>query len=56
MGRGGLIRGSGFPLVMIKVPSPDLTGNEKPPMQVPHAPSIAVTSTDVNAAGFVRES
>ena len=43
-----LIRGSGFPPVMIKVPSPDLTGNEKPPMPVSHARTATVTSADEN--------
>jgi hypothetical protein len=38
---------------MIKVPIPDLTGNEKPPMPVPHARTTAVTCTDGPAADEV---
>ena len=34
---------------MIKVPSPDVTGNEKPPMPVSHARTATVTSADENA-------
>ncbi len=34
---------------MIKVPSPDLTGNEKSPMPVSHARTATVTSADENA-------